>query len=165
MDILLEEQNPVERDWFSMLKEVVIPAPLKLVEVHAPTIEVYYWGPRPLEASFGHIALRLIIYETDEEIYISHWPKGQKTSLKYDVEAEGRDPDEYISIPPDMIYYNSVTRWWENARNGKYNSVSNNCAHVVYGALRSGCFPRVFIFNRPLVTPFEVKEWVKRQIG
>lgn len=83
----------------------------------------------------------------------------------------GGGPDEYLLIPHNMIYVGEIKKWWtkflKDAREGteKYNILLNNCAQVVYRALRAGSFPHFVVWYTPKISPYEVKEWVKGYKG
>lgn len=56
-------------------------------QIKVPNIEIYYWAPCIKNLRVGHLALRII--DDEDDIYISHWPKGQKVSFSSDIVDEG----------------------------------------------------------------------------
>lgn len=138
---------------------------------------MYYWAVSI--TGIGHLSLRIIEFGDEPETYISHWPKdrwnilgkgsNQMRTFLHDCVAEGRFPDEMVMISEDKVKIELMKRWWRNfvndTKSGKqeYNLFTNNCAQVVYKALRAGWFPRYFVFYEPVMAPGEVNQWVKFQ--
>eukprot|EP00920_Eleutheroschizon_duboscqi_P022673 GHVT01055169.1.p1 GENE.GHVT01055169.1~~GHVT01055169.1.p1 ORF type:complete len:151 (+),score=1.53 GHVT01055169.1:119-571(+) len=115
-----------------------------------PTVYVWY----PNVDRYGHSSLRL-----NDGTYISWWPRSKSkkdgtpamlggepgvcSTFEEDKDAEStrpndpKEPDETIQIPSTALDENKIRRWWNNY-SGNYNGVSNNCATIVYTALREG---------------------------
>lgn len=110
---------------------------------------VYVW--KVSKSGVGHISLML-----PNGTYISHWPEDHKgpkptrpkpkDSLENDIKAEGRNPDQMATVPAKYIDTDAICEWWaEFKRDGSYNLVTSNCAHVVSRALQAGLFLNSFV--------------------
>jgi hypothetical protein len=103
---------------------------------------VYYWGPRFMLKSVGHLSLSL-----SDGTYISHWPgggtsgliknSGKSESLERDIEMEKRSYDKKLQIPTELIDETSIKNWWEMC-NLKYHLLTSNCSQVILLALVAG---------------------------
>ncbi|RZB39336.1 hypothetical protein BDFB_011435, partial [Asbolus verrucosus] len=106
------------------------------------TMKVYLWKPKGNNA--GHLSLKL-----SDGTYISFWPeenlqlkrKKRSGSRRYadDVAAEGRNPDEILNLPEDIVDQANIKTWWSDyvGRSG-HHLLTENCALVVREALMAG---------------------------
>ncbi|KAG5889739.1 hypothetical protein JTB14_018961 [Gonioctena quinquepunctata] len=130
-------------------------------------IEVILWLPKV--PNVGHLSMEL-----SDTTYISFWPKehhgwkkrSEGNTYRDDLDAEGRDPDNILYLPPGMVNQDRIKRWWKGfMRHGSYNLLLKNCASIVREALRRGgihedpVLKGIDIATRPIETPSAVYSW------
>lgn len=147
--------------------------------------KIYYWAKK--NRNIGHLSMHLQD-GTPDGIYISHWPKSRHftlskapgkpmPTLKIDILCEGREPDEILKIPIEMINVRIIKYWWNplKQKGPNYHILALNCAQFVKEALLVGGIDKkclsilcvvkniINILPSKSITPHNVLMWIKER--